>query len=64
MSNIFSIWPPGYYPLYNVFDPDSIQMLPIPVELLKGGEAIGWNRELSPVVKQFIASLYPRKAMR
>jgi hypothetical protein len=59
-SQFFAIWPPGYFPVHKVFDPHSIEMFPIPAELLESGEAIGWNIELSPVDKQFAAALYPQ----
>jgi hypothetical protein len=61
-SIVFSIWPPGYFPLHKVFDPASIMMFPIAGELLAAGPAIDWNSELSPVDKQFAAALYPRRS--
>jgi hypothetical protein len=57
----FTIWPPGYFPVHKVFDPASINMLPIPGEYLTEGKAVGWNRELSPLDKQFAAALYPQR---
>ena len=56
---IFAIWPPGYYSLHKIFDRESIMMYPMPGEYFTDGEAIGWNRKLSVVDKQFAAAIYP-----
>lgn len=58
-ATIFAIWPPSYFPVHKVFDRDSIMMYPMPANMLVGGEAIGWNRSLSAIDKQFAAALYP-----
>ena len=58
----FAIWPPGYYPVHKIFDPASINMLPIPAKFLQSGIEVGWNTELTPLDKQFAAALYPQRA--
>lgn len=59
---IFEIWPPGYFPLRKVFDPMSIMIFPIAAEHLRSGAGIGWNYDLSPLDKQFVAALYPLRS--
>lgn len=59
--NFFTIWPPGYFPVHKVFDRTSIEMFPIHGKLLRDGNEIGWNYELSPLDKQFVAALYPMR---
>jgi len=44
------------------FDPDSIMEYPVPNELTVGDFFIGWNRELSPLDKEFVAKNYPKTA--
>ena len=56
---ILAIWPPSYFPVHKVFDPESIMMFPQSREHLLKGAEIGWNYELSPIDKQFAAALYP-----
>ena len=58
-SALFSVWPPGYFPIRKVFDRGSIMMFPQPAEFFKDGEEIAWNSEISPVDRQFVAALYP-----
>jgi hypothetical protein len=58
---IFAIWPPGYYPFHKIFDPTSIQMYAMSESWFKKGKAPGWNTELSPLDKQFVAALYPQR---
>lgn len=59
--NIFAIWPPGYYPFQKVFDLKSIEMWAMRDKWFTEGQAPGLNYELSPLDKQFIAGLYPRR---
>lgn len=40
-------------------DPDSIMQYPVPAELTSDGSSIGWNDELSPRDRNFIAKMYP-----
>lgn len=49
---------------FSAFDPKSIMLYPIPNELTIGDFEVGWNKALSPIDKQFIATIYPadRKA--
>lgn len=61
-SAVFAIWPPGYFPLHKVFDPDSIMMFEMPAHYFIEGKAIERNRRLSPVDKQFAAALYPLRS--
>jgi hypothetical protein len=61
-QQFFAIWSPGYFPLHKVFDRESIMIFPIAKELLRSGDEIGWNRELSAVDKQFAAALYPKRS--
>lgn len=56
---VFAIWPPAYFPVHKVFDPDSIMMFPMEAKFLAAGKPIGWNRTLSAVDRQFAAALYP-----
>jgi hypothetical protein len=42
-------------------DKDSIMMYPIPNSITKGDFQVGWNSELSPGDKKFIARIYPKK---
>lgn len=44
---------------FSAFDRDSIMLYPIPNEFTIGDFEVGWNRVLSPMDKQFIATLYP-----
>lgn len=44
---------------FTAFDRDSIMLYPIPNEFTIGDFEVGWNRVLSAMDKQFIASLYP-----
>jgi hypothetical protein len=46
---------------FSEFDPQSIMLYPIPKEHTLGGFEVGWNKELSPVDKQFIGQLYPKQ---
>jgi hypothetical protein len=59
--NVFAVWAPGYYPLQKIFDRASIEMWAVPPELLREGEAVGWNYEISPLDEQFVAALYPKR---
>jgi serralysin len=61
-AQFFAIWAPGYFPLHKVFDPGSIMIFPVEKDWLKSGDAIGWNKELSAVDKQFAAALYPKRS--
>lgn len=45
---------------FSTYDPLSIMHYSVPNELTEGDFEIGWNRILSPVDKEFIASMYPR----
>lgn len=56
---ILAIWPPSYFPVHKVFDPNSIMMFPQSADHLLKGREIGWNTQLSPIDKQFAAALYP-----
>lgn len=56
---IFTIWPPKYFPVHKVFDRDSIMMYQMPDTYFLGGDSIPHNRELSALDKQFVAALYP-----
>jgi hypothetical protein len=49
---------------FSAFDPKSIMLYPIPNEFTIGDFEVGWNKTLSSVDKQFIATIYPalRKA--
>ncbi len=40
-------------------DPASIMQYPVPKELTLNGFTIGWNNQLSPDDKAFIAKMYP-----
>jgi len=44
---------------FSSFDRDSIMLYPIPNEFTIGDFEVGWNRQLSPMDKQFVATLYP-----
>lgn len=44
---------------FSAFDRDSIMLYPIPNEFTIGDFEVGWNRLLSAMDKQFIATLYP-----
>lgn len=60
-SVFFAIWPPGYFPVHKVFDPDSIMLVPGAAKFVRGGKPPGWNLLLSPLDKQFVAALYPQR---
>jgi hypothetical protein len=45
---------------FSEFDPQSIMLYPIPKEHALGGFEVGWNKQLSPLDKQFIGQLYPK----
>lgn len=47
---------------FSAFDRESIMLYPIPDEFTIGDFAVGWNQVLSPVDKQFVATLYPGAA--
>jgi hypothetical protein len=47
---------------FSAFDRDSIMLYPIPNEFTIGDFEVGWNRVLSPMDKQFVATLYPGAA--
>jgi hypothetical protein len=57
----FAIWPPGYFPVHKVFDPNSIMMVPGDAKHVRGGNPPGWNMRLSPLDRQFAAALYPQR---
>jgi hypothetical protein len=42
------------------FDRTSIMCYPVAAEITTDHKAIGWNTDLSPVDKEFIARLYPK----
>lgn len=42
-------------------DPTSIMQYPVPKELTLNGFEIGWNDQLSPGDKEFIAKMYPHR---
>ncbi|MCB0061411.1 MAG: hypothetical protein KDE19_04830 [Caldilineaceae bacterium] len=44
---------------FSAFDRDSIMLYPIPNEFTIGDFEVGWNRVLSSMDKQFVATLYP-----
>lgn len=44
---------------FSNFDRDSIMLYPIPNDFTIGDFEVGWNRVLSPIDKQFVATLYP-----
>jgi hypothetical protein len=44
---------------FSQFDPQSIMLYSIPAELTTNGYAVGWNRVLSSVDKQYIGMFYP-----
>jgi hypothetical protein len=58
----FAIWPPGYFPVHKVFDPDSIMMVPGEAKHVRSGKPPAWNLRLSALDKQFAAALYPQRA--
>jgi hypothetical protein len=59
--NLFTLWPPGYFPVYKVFDRASIMMLPWSADYFVDGKAIVRNNKLSLLDKQFAADLYQRR---
>ncbi|MCA9662978.1 MAG: hypothetical protein KC486_31865 [Myxococcales bacterium] len=44
---------------FSAYDPTSIMQYPVPKSHTRGGFEIGWNCELSPQDKAFIAKIYP-----
>jgi serralysin len=58
-ANIFAVWPPKFFPIRKIFDPESIMMFPQSPEFFTDGVEIGWNKTISPIDKQFVAGLYP-----
>lgn len=42
-----------------VYDRASIMQYPVPAELTTDGRGIGWNSDLSPLDRSYVASLYP-----
>ena len=59
---IFTIWPPKYFPVHKVFDRDSIMMYQMPETWFLKGDKIPENKTLSDLDKQFAAALYPLRA--
>lgn len=49
---------------YSALDPTSIMMYPIPPEFTTNGFTVGWNRQLSPMDKQYIQRWYPPYQVR
>ena len=45
---------------HSEFDKESIMLYPIPKELTDGQMEVGWNRRLSKMDKEFIATKYPK----
>jgi hypothetical protein len=45
---------------FSAFDPASIMCYPVPNELTIGDYEIGWNLDLSPMDREFIATVYPK----
>lgn len=60
----FAIWPPGYFPVHKVFDPDSIMMIPGEARFVRTGTPPRWNEQLSSLDRQFAAALYPQRTRR
>ena len=56
---VFAIWPPSYFPVHKVYDPDSIMMFQMSADYFVEGDGIKDNTQLSPLDKQFAAALYP-----
>jgi hypothetical protein len=46
---------------FTQFDPSSIMLYPIPNEFTLGDFEVGWNRELSAMDKEFVATIYPKE---
>lgn len=46
---------------FSAYDKDSIMHYPVDENLTVGNFSIGWNRDLSPTDKAFIATVYPGK---
>jgi Astacin (Peptidase family M12A) len=44
---------------FSRFDPESIMMYPVPVQITYGNFSVGWNRCLSDDDKSFVGQLYP-----
>jgi hypothetical protein len=59
---IFTIWPPKYFPVHKVFDRGSIMMYQMPEAYFLKGDKIPENKTLSDLDKQFAAALYPLRA--
>ena len=59
---IFTIWPPKYFPVHKVFDRGSIMMYHMPESYFLEGDKIPENKILSDLDKQFAAALYPLRA--
>ena len=47
-----------------LFDPDSIMEYPVAAQLTTDHKVIGWNIDLSPTDKEFIAKFYPEPTPR
>jgi len=58
---ILTIWPPRYFPVHKIFDRASIMMHPLPAEYFVRGPAIGRDKQLSDLDRQFVAALYPHR---
>jgi hypothetical protein len=58
-QEVFSIWPPKYFPVQKVFDRESIMMFQMPTEYFLQGDKMPENKVLSDLDKQFVAALYP-----
>lgn len=48
---------------FSAFDSQSIMLYAIPARLTTNGYSVSWNRVLSAIDKQFIATAYPRSTM-
>jgi hypothetical protein len=60
--NIFTIWPPAYFPVHKVFDRESIMMFELQADFFVDKKAITRNGQLSALDKQFVAALYPLRS--